>query len=267
MDQQLRILGLDPEDPTGVEAHAGPNNMAWDEALLRGDHPATLRLYRWSPHTVSLGYFQEHGRFVGLDGTPEIVRRQTGGGAIWHGDELTFALACDASVLPQDLLASYRLIHKAVAEALEAVGCATVVAPGGAAPHPRHSDPWCFAEIACGDLLLPGEPRRKLVGSAQRRIRLPLAQKPQRERVLHHGSIPLTQPPRPSGNCGVIDGMEGSTPHGPALCRSLAGPMVTRLGAALGLTPSTETSTDSEAAMAGSLVAERYGAAEFTQRR
>ena len=74
----------------------GAWNMAVDEAVLQavneGVSPETLRFYRWAEPTISLGYFQS---FAELDEQAQpvrnlaVVRRQTGGGAILHDDEIT----------------------------------------------------------------------------------------------------------------------------------------------------------------------------------
>ncbi len=76
----------------------GPANMALDEALLdavaSAPSTAILRTYGWSWATLSLGYFQhladaqDDPRFADAP----IVRRPTGGGAIWHDQEITYAI-------------------------------------------------------------------------------------------------------------------------------------------------------------------------------
>ena len=83
---------------TGVAR--GAFNMGLDEAVLgsvsEGRQPPTLRFYGWNPPTVSLGYFQglddevdrEACRAAGVD----VVRRITGGGAVFHDDELTYSV-------------------------------------------------------------------------------------------------------------------------------------------------------------------------------
>lgn len=98
-------------------------NMAIDEALLRGGGLPSLRLYGWQPHAVSLGYFQKVDDFADLPIDTVIVRRSTGGGAIHHGDEITFALTLDANLLPKDLDQSYVLLHDAVRAALSTSAC------------------------------------------------------------------------------------------------------------------------------------------------
>jgi lipoate-protein ligase A len=111
---QLRVMFDGTADATW--------NMAVDEALLATGDEATLRFYGWSPHAVSLGWFQSYGDFADLPPELAVVRRLTGGGAIHHGDEITFAVTCDAAVLPGDIAASYRLLHDAVVAVLQAHG-------------------------------------------------------------------------------------------------------------------------------------------------
>ena len=70
--------------------------MACDEAILQAiNHnaaTATLRFYQWQEPTISLGYFQKFEEIKSqhqqIKQMP-VVRRQTGGGAILHEQELT----------------------------------------------------------------------------------------------------------------------------------------------------------------------------------
>jgi lipoate-protein ligase A len=85
-------------DPVG---RPGPENMAIDQALLdevdRGGEVSYLRLYRWNPPCLSFGrnepalarYDRAEIERLGLD----VVRRPTGGRAVWHDDEVTYAVA------------------------------------------------------------------------------------------------------------------------------------------------------------------------------
>ncbi|MBM51661.1 MAG: hypothetical protein CL485_01415, partial [Acidobacteria bacterium] len=91
--------------------------MGLDEALLEDPFGGwTLRLYRWDRPTISLGYAQPHEQ--GIDavvarrlGIP-VVRRPTGGRAVLHADELTYALAgpVDHGPLSGRISQSYRCI-------------------------------------------------------------------------------------------------------------------------------------------------------------
>src|SRR5438132_7833883 len=81
----------------------GPHNMAADEVLLESAVAGTgsLRFYGWATATLSLGYFQPHGLRKSDDRLAKLplVRRPTGGGALVHHHELTYALALPANLL------------------------------------------------------------------------------------------------------------------------------------------------------------------------
>src|SRR4051794_9669315 len=89
-------------------ALSGPANMAIDEALLNSFDPAgsqpVLRLYNWDPPALSLGRFQKAAEVLDLvrcrNERIDIVRRITGGGVIYHADELTYSLVCSPDQIP-----------------------------------------------------------------------------------------------------------------------------------------------------------------------
>ena len=158
----------------------GAWNMAVDVALARSAEArgsVAVRLYGWAPPCLSFGRHQPTaGRYDatrlhahGID----VVRRPTGGGAVWHEDEVTYAVAVPARAWGGPR-ATCRLVHAAILEGLRALGvparaasCRARVPPGGA----------CFAIPAEGEIVI-GD--RKVVGSAQARIGGAL---------LQHGSI------------------------------------------------------------------------------
>ncbi len=112
----------------------GPaENMARDEALLRVPAPRpTLRTYTWAPWTLSLGYFQDVSpeRVAGFRARGlGVVRRPTGGGAIFHADELTYAFVCPTGTpgVPDDAVGAYDLVHGAIARALARQGTDSAV--------------------------------------------------------------------------------------------------------------------------------------------
>lgn len=162
---------------------AGALNMAIDEVLAetcaRGGWP-TLRLYRWDPPAVSLGRFQRAERTVDVAACAArgigLVRRPTGGRAILHDGELTYAVALAAGT-PEaagGVRASAARIHGWIAAGLRRLGVpATVGRPAAEAPGTR----LCFSGSQAEGVLVRGA---KLVGSAQRRWRGAL---------LQHGSI------------------------------------------------------------------------------
>jgi lipoate-protein ligase A len=163
--------------------HPGWWNMALDRALL--DEAARtgkgyLRLYRWEPWCLSFGCHEPARRRYDRTRIDRLkldtVRRPTGGRAVWHARELTYAVAAPTGQLGS-LRESCTAIHAALAAAVEALGAPTTLAPSI-----RPSEPGagaCFANPAGGEVLVGG---RKLVGSAQlRRARA----------FLQHGSLLL----------------------------------------------------------------------------
>src|SRR5947209_17026168 len=79
------------------ETADGPHQMAADEVLLAAavEGVASLRFYAWEPPTLSLGYFQRADERLTdprLAALP-FVRRASGGGALVHHHEVTYALA------------------------------------------------------------------------------------------------------------------------------------------------------------------------------
>ncbi|MCA8942212.1 MAG: lipoate--protein ligase family protein [Planctomycetes bacterium] len=169
-------------------------NMALDEAALLAPD-ARLRIYGWSPAGLSLGYFQRYADFADEPGEHVVVRRATGGGAILHDDEITFALTGPAELLPRDLGASYDLVHDAIRTTLARFGVTTRRHGRGPASC-RPDERWCFAKPTCHDLTTP---RGKIVGSAQRRTG---GSSP---RFLHHGSIFLRPPSWPATSGSVAE--------------------------------------------------------------
>lgn len=160
---------------------SGPWNMGVDEALLASaaSGVATLRLYSWRGAWLSLGYAQDleadqvaRCRRAGVG----LVRRATGGRAVLHGRDLTYAVAAPEGWLPRGLRGSYDLVAAALLDALRKLGLDAVRSPRGSeAPGRGVFD--CFAAPAADEICVAG---RKLAGSAQRRTG---------GVVLQHGSI------------------------------------------------------------------------------
>ncbi|MEP7227486.1 MAG: hypothetical protein ABI785_09010 [Gemmatimonadales bacterium] len=157
--------------------------MAIDHALLeRAQHwgESWLRLYRWAPHCLSFGRHEpatrryDSGRIrdLGLD----TVRRPTGGRAVWHAEELTYAVAAPSARFGS-LPAAYLEIHGMLADALRGLGVRASLAPSIQTPA-LDAGP-CFSQPAGGEIMIG---RRKVVGSAQLR---------QGGALLQHGSILL----------------------------------------------------------------------------
>lgn len=228
-------------------------NMAVDEALLLAGIGPTLRLYGWSPHAVSLGYFQRRADFADVPATTPIVRRLTGGGAIHHGDEITFSLTLDAEALPRDVAASYRVLHDAAIAAMAEVGVNGVRHANGQPAGARPMDRWCFASPCRDDVVTPVG---KLLGSAQRRIASP------RSRVLHHGSLVLHRP----ALTPFVAAVDDQAPCDGALAARLRDALAARLATALGLRLVAGALTAAERSLAAELAERRYRDRAFLER-
>lgn len=168
---------------------SGPENMARDEALLEcvssGESPPTLRFYRWSPPTISLGYFQKFDEYDHLPapaGVLSMVRRTTGGGAILHDAEWTYCLAVPTghALLDGPAISLYERVHDAIIDTLKLLGVTASRCGRSDNSTPKRGPFFCFARRHCTDVVVANG--AKLAGSAQRRTK---------EAVLQHGSIIL----------------------------------------------------------------------------
>lgn len=117
-----------------LEKNHAAMNMAIDEAILisrsRCESPNTIRLYRWDPSAVSIGFFQSLRDEVDLETCKaegvEVVRRITGGGAVFHDSqgEVTYSLITSESesIMPQDILGSYQVVCEGIIKGLKSLG-------------------------------------------------------------------------------------------------------------------------------------------------
>jgi len=71
--------------------------MACDEALLHSCGMPVLRVYRWTAPAVTFGYAQRLVEVQSLARQLPLMRRWSGGGMVFHGSDLTLALAIPAS--------------------------------------------------------------------------------------------------------------------------------------------------------------------------
>jgi lipoate-protein ligase A len=165
---------------------SGAWNMAIDRALMEsvgdGKAPSTLRFYQWAPPAVSLGKGQavivDRARCA-ADGV-DVVRRPTGGWAIFHTDELTYSVAAHAEdpVVAGPLLEAYKQISAGLIAGLGRLGLVADLAP------PLQSAAKagllaCFEVPYNNEITVGG---MKLMGSAQARAQ---------RRLMQHGSLPL----------------------------------------------------------------------------
>ena len=175
-------------------SHTGEENMEFDRRIMAafldgrfqlkfGQESCLWRFYAWRPFAITLGYNQassgidaEKCRQAGVD----VVRRPTGGRAVFHADEFTYSFFSDSSEQNSEI---YRMVHEMIRRALEPLGihaefCRSTLqrSEGGQ----NAGSVSCFTASAKYELQVEG---RKLVGSAQRKTRNVL---------LQHGSLPLS---------------------------------------------------------------------------
>lgn len=174
--------------------HTGEENMAIDRELMAsfldgrfqrrfGRESCLWRFYGWNPCAITIGYNQD---ISGIDTLKchtegiDVVRRPTGGRAVFHAEEFTYSFFADSEEQNSEL---YRMVHAVIQLALEELGilagfCRSTLSRSQGVAVPEGVS--CFMASARYELQVGG---RKLVGSAQRR---------NRHVLLQHGSLPLS---------------------------------------------------------------------------
>ncbi len=72
-------------------------NMAIDEALLESARVPSVRFYRWQSPALSFGYFGRFADVADYADERDLVRRWTGGGIVFHGEDLTYSIVIPAN--------------------------------------------------------------------------------------------------------------------------------------------------------------------------
>jgi lipoate-protein ligase A len=157
-------------------------NMALDEALLERATRASIRFYQWDHLALSFGYFGKYIDVAEYAVQRDSVRRWTGGGIVFHGDDLTYSVVIPASAefFLESATSIYAAIHAALCNVLVASGKRAELAEGrdAALRLPRTAQRAvptnaCFARPVLADVMVNG---RKVAGAAQRRTRRGLLQ-------------------------------------------------------------------------------------------
>jgi lipoate-protein ligase A len=176
---------------------SGAFNMAADQVLLErfcpGD-PPILRLYAWDRSTLSIGRNERLDSKLDPQRCAElgipIVRRTTGGKAVLHGSDLTYAVV--GGVLAPEfaggVLDNYRFLAQGFFWFFKELGLCPELQANSRKSTEAHV---CFADPSAYEILVAG---RKLIGNAQR-VRIVRSKDGSSGRVfLQHGSIPLADP-------------------------------------------------------------------------
>jgi lipoate-protein ligase A len=167
---------------------SGSIQMMIDRWLLEqhclGLHPPTLRFYIWSQPTISLGYHQLHWpsdwkNLIWRGATVELVQRPTGGRAVLHHGDLTYA------VITSGLIGNRQQTYEQLCQFLiQGWGSLGIHLHYGQAKRGYHHNPNCFGTATGADLLL--EDGTKIIGSAQLH---------RNGAILQHGSMQLSPDP------------------------------------------------------------------------
>lgn len=178
------------EDPP----QSGPFNMAVDFQLLEQFKPGKtpiFRLYSWQRSTLSLGRNEKIDEGINLDSCRKqripLIRRMTGGKAVLHHSDLTYAIIGELGDLQfgEGVHETYRSLARGFLLFFQKLGLDPQLVEtsesGTLEPH------LCFSVPSMAEILVEG---RKLIGSAQR-IR---GSASKGRFFLQHGSIPLDDP-------------------------------------------------------------------------
>lgn len=179
--------------------------MAVDEAVFlesRQRPSPTIRFYTWLVPAVSIGYFQQVERDIDLAAcrrrSVDVVRRPTGGKAVFHEQDWTYAVAGRAGQcgFPDDILGTYRIISRCLIAGLREMGIGSGMAEEGREEPDTPAGASCFSAPSRYELLVQG---RKICGSAQMRSR---------GSFLQHGSLLLDFDPSRTGEV-LLPGRSG----------------------------------------------------------
>jgi lipoate---protein ligase len=158
---------------------SGEVQMAIDNWLLeqhrQGKHPPTLRFYTWQPSAISIGYHQQNYPQLWQQSPLDIVRRPTGGQAVLHQGDLTYAVV--TSAVAGKRWEIYRYICQFLIDGWRSLD---VNLNYGIATQKYTDNQNCFATATEADLVT--EDGKKAIGSAQLR---------RRQAILQHGSMTL----------------------------------------------------------------------------
>lgn len=112
-----------------IEA-SGSRQMAIDEAILTARSedraPNTLRFFRWKQPTVTIGFFQSLEQEINareaIDLGIDVIRRYTGGGAVFHDREITYSVVVGENEVPHNIIESYHMICQGIILGLSRLG-------------------------------------------------------------------------------------------------------------------------------------------------
>ena len=150
------------------------------DAARAGEQATVVRFYTWSEPTISLGFHQKTD-LLQLDVMQEAgvpwVRRPTGGAAVLHSEELTYAIIVPDVLSPGFASKIHELVGRSIANGLRELGVKAQLDSRGEPMSALPNRESCFVRTSRWEVTVDG---RKMVGSAQRMLGSAL---------LQHGSI------------------------------------------------------------------------------
>jgi lipoyl(octanoyl) transferase len=162
--------------------------MAQDENIFKRyleDGIGVFRLYRWRNPSFTYGFSQDPEKEIDLNqcaaDSIEVAKRMTGGGILFHNDEITYSFVCSKSDLgePKNVFVAYRDICQFLLRFYESLGLTPEFALNAAGFNKRCSPhQLCSAAHEKYDIVING---KKIGGNAQKR---------RREVIFQHGSVP-----------------------------------------------------------------------------
>jgi lipoate-protein ligase A len=159
--------------------HEGAWNMAFDRLLMelvrKNRWDFVLRTYGWNPACVSIGKLQKTDREINsaklIDDGYGLVRRPTGGRAVWHETELTYSIIAKLGhpMVSGSISEALKKTAVPMVNAMNSLGIEVAVSPleKHRAGDPRTAGNPCFTSHGKWEIGTPDG--RKLVGSAQAR--------------------------------------------------------------------------------------------------
>src|SRR5260370_10980757 len=106
-------------------------NMAIDEALFETVRLPSIRFYRWNSPAMQFGYSGKFADVADSAAERDLVRRWTGGGIVFHEDDLTYSIIIPArdAMFAESSAFIYAAIHSALRDVLSIQGQRAELAP------------------------------------------------------------------------------------------------------------------------------------------
>ena len=176
----LNLLRYSSSDPA---LHMALDEALWHDAEETERTEPLLRFYRLMSPAATIGFSQRDpalAAWLAEQGLP-WVRRPTGGGVVFHRDDLIYTFVLPSAIHPAFLrpASTYLFIHELIQETLTVLGIQTTLYKNCADKQTPPGRTVCFERPVCGDLIWNAQ---KVAGAAERRSG---------RYLLHQGSLQI----------------------------------------------------------------------------